>query len=92
MKTTSSSNWIVRCANPRCRHVCFENDWIRKPKANPTPIEATLRVKQAHCHKCNSTSFLRATEKEAVKFTETLHEHPENYDGPCLCGTCKSYD
>lgn len=30
-------------------------------------------------------------EKEMIIFTEWQDSHPEGYDGPCLCGLCRSY-
>lgn len=43
------SNWIIRCANRRCRHVCNERDWVLKPKKNPTEADIKLQkiVKRA---------------------------------------------
>lgn len=58
------SNWIIRCANRKCRHVCDERDWVLKAKRNPTEAEVRLRVKQAHCPKCDKTAYYRATQME----------------------------
>lgn len=30
-------------------------------------------------------------ERELLDITEVLTEHPEGYEGPCLCETCLSY-
>lgn len=61
------SNWIIRCANPRCRHVCVDSDWVFKPKKNPTEEDITLNVKQSHCPKCDCLSYYRATPKEIAR-------------------------
>lgn len=29
--------------------------------------------------------------KKLLELSENLDEHPEGYDGPCLCKLCKSY-
>lgn len=26
-----------------------------------------------------------------IKITQELDEHPEDYEGPCSCGLCRSY-
>lgn len=26
-----------------------------------------------------------------IELTEKLDEHPDNYDGPCMCALCRSY-
>lgn len=36
-------------------------------------------------------SKLNLPEKDFMKWTETLDEHPEEYDGPCNCYLCLSY-
>lgn len=28
-------------------------------------------------------------EAEVLKLTESMDEHPEGYEGPCLCGMCR---
>lgn len=58
------SNWIVRCANPRCRHVCDDRDWVYKPKTNPTPADIKLNTRQGHCPKCDGTSYYKAKPRE----------------------------
>jgi hypothetical protein len=58
------SNWIIRCANPRCRHVCDDRDWILKPKENPTAIDIQLCTRDAHCPKCDCTSYYKAKLRE----------------------------
>ena len=30
-------------------------------------------------------------EQQLLDDTEALDEHPEGYDGPCFCATCRSY-
>lgn len=60
------TQWIVRCANPRCRHVCHESDWILKPKENPTEADIKLRTQQTHCPKCDCKSFYKANAKESA--------------------------
>lgn len=64
------SNWIIRCANPRCRHVCDERDWVLKPKRNPTEADVRLNTAQAHCPKCDYEGYYRATEKEIQRAKE----------------------
>lgn len=61
------SNWIIRCANPRCRHVCDERDWILKPKEKPTEADIKLRTRQSHCPKCDCKSFYKAKPHEIAK-------------------------
>lgn len=61
------SNWIIRCANPRCRHVAPESDWTFKPKQKPTGTERALSVSEAHCPKCDCKTFYKATQKEIAK-------------------------
>ena len=34
---------------------------------------------------------LEADNKQLLELSENLDEHPEDYDGPCLCQLCKSY-
>lgn len=58
------SNWIIRCANPRCRHVCDERDWLLKPKKKPTKADIYLRTREAHCPKCDCKSYYKATASE----------------------------
>lgn len=29
--------------------------------------------------------------KQLLELSENLNEHPEGYEGPCLCKLCKSY-
>lgn len=74
------SKWIIRCANPRCRHVCPEGDWVAKPKKNPTEAERALRVSQMHCPKCDCTTYYKATAKEIerakAKESAALCENP----------------
>lgn len=31
---------------------------------------------------------VQETEKEVLRWTRTLDEHPEGYEGPCYCGAC----
>lgn len=31
------------------------------------------------------------TEKEAMEKTQAVIEHPEGYEGPCLCQSCVQY-
>jgi hypothetical protein len=31
------------------------------------------------------------TDEELMRITETLDEHPEDWDHPCMCATCRSY-
>jgi hypothetical protein len=31
-------------------------------------------------------------EAELLEITRVLDEHPDDYDGPCECRTCLSYD
>lgn len=64
------SNWIVRCANPRCRHICDDSNWVSKPKANPSEVERKLRVSVSHCPKCDCTSYYKANAKEIARFTK----------------------
>lgn len=33
----------------------------------------------------------RFRQKVLLGLTETIDEHPENYDGPCFCRLCMSY-
>lgn len=61
------SNWIIRCANPRCRHVCDDRDWILKPKENPTEADIQLRTREAHCPKCDCKSYYKAKPHEIEK-------------------------
>jgi hypothetical protein len=49
--------WIIRCANPRCRHVCSETDWVFKPTDRKL-------VKQSHCPKCDCKSYSKAKPEE----------------------------
>ncbi len=70
MNESTMSNWIIRCANRRCRHVCDERDWVLKPKKNPTKADITLRTKQSHCPKCDGKSFFRATQGEIAKMNQ----------------------
>jgi hypothetical protein len=55
--------WIIRCANPRCRHVCDDRDWVLKP----APDFAGLTVHKCHCPKCGCTSYSKATAKEIAQ-------------------------
>ena len=34
---------------------------------------------------------LKAENKQLLELSENLNEHPEGYNGPCLCQLCKSY-
>lgn len=34
---------------------------------------------------------LRVERTGCLSLTRTLHEHPDDYDGPCECRTCMSY-
>ena len=34
---------------------------------------------------------LEAENKQLLELSENLNEHPEGYNGPCLCQLCKSY-
>lgn len=34
---------------------------------------------------------LEVENKQLLELSENLDEHPEEYDGPCLCKLCKSY-
>lgn len=36
-------------------------------------------------------TMLNKPEKEFLAWTETLDEHPQEYDGVCYCDLCKSY-
>jgi hypothetical protein len=36
-------------------------------------------------------TYVVATYDELVALTTPLDEHPDNWDGPCNCGTCRSY-
>lgn len=58
------SNWIIRCANPRCRYVCDDRDWVLKPKKNPTEADIKLSTMQAHCPKCDCKSYYKANAEE----------------------------
>ena len=31
------------------------------------------------------------TDEELMRITEPLDEHPDNWDHPCMCATCRSY-
>lgn len=31
------------------------------------------------------------TDEELMRITEPLEEHPEGWDHPCMCATCRSY-
>lgn len=58
------------------------------------------QVQEALCHKSHiETAKQLQDEKEQLKkentgllkLTELLDEHPEAYEGPCLCKLCISY-
>ena len=34
---------------------------------------------------------LEVENKQLLELSENLNEHPEGYNGPCLCQLCKSY-
>lgn len=34
---------------------------------------------------------LEADNRDLLELSENLDEHPEGYEGPCLCMLCKSY-
>lgn len=46
-------------------------------------IERALRVQRA--------GFYIVTCDELCALTEGLAEHPDGWDGPCHCATCRSY-
>jgi hypothetical protein len=46
-------------------------------------VERALRVQRA--------GFYIVTCDELCKLTEGLEEHPDFWDGPCYCATCRSY-
>lgn len=58
------NNWIIRCVDRRCRHVCDERDWVLKPKENPSEADRLLQTKESHCPKCDGKVYLRATRAE----------------------------
>ncbi len=64
-----STPWVISCANSRCRHVSLETDWISRPKANPTPVEAQLNVRQRHCPRCDCTSYVKANARESERIS-----------------------
>jgi cell shape-determining protein MreC len=35
---------------------------------------------------------VKADNRELLKLTEQLDEHPEGYDGPCFCKMCVGYN
>ena len=39
----------------------------------------------------NQQKGYQALEREILKLTRTLDEHPDDYDGPCECRSCLSY-
>jgi len=47
-----------------------------------------------HCERGRGAFPITVIDLETVhllKITETLEEHPENYNGLCICQTCRSY-
>ncbi len=62
------STWIIRCSNPRCRHVTSEDEWVLKPSGKKM---GGLDVKQSHCPKCDCKSYYKATEKEIAQHNAT---------------------
>lgn len=47
---------------------------------NICPINATI----GNC-------WIARERDQLLQMTKTLDEHPEGYEGPCDCGTCRSY-
>lgn len=46
----------------------------------------------AHRFASGMTEQARRDEAELLGITRALDEHPDDYDGPCECQTCLSYD
>jgi len=59
-------------------------------------LRGHLKEKLAHLEaRCKylleARDSLEAQVKELLDMTEMLDEHPEDYEGQCLCKLCKSY-
>lgn len=52
---------------------------------NWTVVENKLKAKDKRIEE------LEAENKQLLELSENLNEHPEGYNGPCLCQLCKSY-
>lgn len=57
--------------------------------------ELTERAKIAAARQASIDPAVREAglrdERELVGVTESLDEHPEGYEGPCMCADCRSY-
>lgn len=56
-----SHDWIIRCSNRRCKHVCRESEWV--PHMDSKTVRG-MRVTKLICPKCGCESFIKATEKD----------------------------
>lgn len=60
------SNWTVRCANPRCRHVHAESARVDKPHEKQ-PYGSGMTITQSTCPKCGCKSYYRANAKDLAR-------------------------
>jgi hypothetical protein len=57
------------------------SDLTSQMQAPMSPTEAVRRYE----------ATVVAAQKQLLDFTSLLDEHPEEWDGPCLCQLCMSY-
>ena len=72
-----------------------EKDACNKCKKRPCEEDAFVLNKELICSECITEDEFRAwvgeTCPEAVHTLE-WDEHPEDFEDPCFCSTCRSYD
>ena len=64
------------------------------PDSDATP-ELRLRAQIIERRLASGNAELRAAGQrdldELLEITRAMDEHPDEYDGPCECGTCAGY-
>jgi len=55
-----------------------------------TPVDAMVLRTANHCLQAE-IDRLTAENESLLNLSAGLDEHPENYDGPCMCKLCMSY-
>lgn len=82
----------LREAYSRIEQLIEERDLAIAHDRQPYP---TAQAYEKVCGALRKTKVnieqLEAENKQLLELSENLDEHPEGYDGPCLCKLCKSY-
>lgn len=73
----------VKFGNERAESV-MTGPWNREEDAAIRAISAALRS-------ASPSGMVLVNEAQLVAITEGLGEHPEDWDGPCMCADCRSY-